>query len=47
MFTELSVVEQRYLAVRVALNGARVTGPTWRLADSRRTPPGSAGRGPW
>jgi transposase-like protein len=37
MLTELSVVEQRYLAVREALDGARITGVATRYGVDRRT----------
>ena len=37
MLTELSVVEQRYLAVREALDGARITDVATRYGVDRRT----------
>src|SRR5205809_6116466 len=37
MLTELSVVEQRYLAVREALDGARITDVATRNGVDRRT----------
>jgi transposase len=37
MLTELSVVEQRYLAVREALDGARITDVAMRYGVDRRT----------
>jgi transposase len=37
MLTELSVVEQRYLAVREALDGARITDVATRHRVDRRT----------
>jgi len=37
MLGELSVVEQRYLAVREALEGARITDVTTRYGVDRRT----------
>ena len=36
MLTELSVVEQRYLAVREALDGAKVTDVATRYGVDRR-----------
>jgi hypothetical protein len=39
MLTELSVVEQRYLAVREALDGARITDVATRYGVDRRTTP--------
>ena len=38
MLTELSVVEQRYLAVREALDGARITDVAVRYGVDRRRP---------
>ena len=37
MLTELSVVEQRYLAVREALDGARIADVATRYGVDRRT----------
>ena|SRR2546427_9501998 len=37
MLTELSVVEQRYLAVREALDGAKITDVATRYGVDRRT----------
>jgi len=37
MLTELSVVDQRYLAVREALEGARITDVATRYGVDRRT----------
>lgn len=37
MLTELSVVEQRHLAVREALDGARITDVAIRYGVDRRT----------
>jgi len=46
MLTELSVVEQRYLAVREALDGARITDVAIRYGVDRRTITGGSSATP-